>query len=316
MKEKTANSVTQIRKKKWTVNRWTLLFMASLGVVFLLVFNYAPMYGIILAFKKGDYVIDIRKAIFESSWVGFKNFEKFLIDPQFKDVIVNTLCLNLLSLLINFPAPIIFALFINEVRNKTFKKTIQTISYFPYFLSWIVFGGIILNIINPQTGILSDLLMRLKLIDAPLNLGRSEYTWGVLIVTALIKGVGWGSVIYVAAIAGIDTAMYEAADIDGAGRWGKMWFITLPSIIPTITVYLILSISNLLNSGFEQIYVFQNQINLGASEVIDTYVYKYGVLNKRYSYTTAIGLLKSIISLVLLISANFISKKITGKGIY
>ncbi|MBR2023090.1 MAG: sugar ABC transporter permease [Clostridia bacterium] len=290
--------------------------MASLGVVFLLVFNYAPMYGIILAFKKGDYVIDIRKAIFESSWVGFKNFEKFLIDPQFKDVIVNTLCLNLLSLLINFPAPIIFALFINEVRNKTFKKTIQTISYFPYFLSWIVFGGIILNIINPQTGILSDLLMRLKLIDAPLNLGRSEYTWGVLIVTALIKGVGWGSVIYVAAIAGIDTAMYEAADIDGAGRWGKMWFITLPSIIPTITVYLILSISNLLNSGFEQIYVFQNQINLGASEVIDTYVYKYGVLNKRYSYTTAIGLLKSIISLVLLISANFISKKITGKGIY
>ena len=316
MKEKTANSVTQIRKKKWTINKWTLLFMASLGVVFLLVFNYAPMYGIILAFKKGDYVIDIRKAIFESDWVGFKNFEKFLIDPQFKDVIVNTLCLNLLSLLINFPAPIIFALFINEVRNKTFKKTIQTISYFPYFLSWIVFGGIILNIINPQTGILNDLLMRLKLIDSPLNLGRSEYTWGVLIVTALIKGVGWGSVIYVAAIAGIDTAMYEAADIDGAGRWGKMWFITLPSIIPTITVYLILSVSNLLNSGFEQIYVFQNQINLGASEVIDTYVYKYGVLNKRYSYTTAIGLLKSIISLVLLISANFISKKITGKGIY
>lgn len=316
MKEKTANSVTQIRKKKWTVNKWTLLFMASLGVVFLLVFNYAPMYGIILAFKKGDYVIDIRKAIFDSAWVGFKNFEKFLIDPQFKNVIVNTLCLNLLSLLINFPAPIIFALFINEVRNKTFKKTIQTVSYFPYFLSWIVFGGIILNIINPQTGILSDLLMRLKLIDAPLNLGRSEYTWGVLIVTALIKGVGWGSVIYVAAIAGIDTAMYEAADIDGAGRWGKMWFITLPSIIPTITVYLILSISNLLNSGFEQIYVFQNQINLGTSEVIDTYVYKYGVLNKRYSYTTAIGLLKSIISLVLLISANFISKKTTGKGIY
>ena len=309
-------NVAQKPNKKWTTTKWTLLFMASLGVVFLLVFNYAPMYGIILAFKKGDYVIDIKRAIFDSEWVGLKNFDKFLTDPQFKNVIVNTLCLNLLSLLINFPAPILFALLINEVRNKTFKKSVQTLSYFPYFLSWIVFGGIILNIINPQTGIVSDLLMKMHIIDSPLNLGRSEYTWGVLIVTALIKGVGWGSVIYVAAIAGIDTAMYEAADIDGAGRFGKMLFITLPSIIPTITVFLILSISNLLNSGFEQIYVFQNQINLDKSEVIDTYVYKYGVLNKRYSYTTAIGLLKSAISLVLLASANFASKKITGKGIY
>ena len=274
------------------------------------------MYGIILAFKKGDYVIDIKKAIFQSNWVGWANFEKFLTDPQFFNVVLNTLWLNLLSLLINFPAPIIFALLINEVRGKAFKKTVQTISYFPHFLSWIVFGGIILNIINPQTGILSDALMGLGLIDSPIDLGRSEYTWGLLIVTALIKGVGWGSVIYLAAIAGIDTSMYEAADIDGAGRFSKMFYITLPSILPTIAVFLILSVSNLLNSGFEQIYVFQNQINLDKSEVIDTFVYKYGVLNKRYSYTTAIGLVKSLISLVLLLLANFASKKITGKGIY
>lgn len=304
------------RKKKWSVNRWTLLFMAGMGVVFLLVFNYAPMYGVILAFKKGDYVIDVQKAIFQSEWVGWANFKKFLIDPEFKNVVWNTLGLNLLSLLFTFPAPIIFALFVNEIRNGKFKKTVQTISYFPHFLSWIVFGGIILKIIDPQTGILSDLLMGLHLIKEPLNLGTSEHFWGLMIITALIKGVGWGSVIYVAAIAGIDTAMYEAADIDGAGRWSKMLFITLPSITPTITVFLILSVSNLLNSGFEQIYVFQNQVNLDRSEVIDTYVYKYGVLNKRYSYTTAIGLLKSVISLILLSSANFISKKLTGKGIY
>ena len=136
------------------------------------------------------------------------------------------------------------------------------------------------------------------------------------IATSLIKGVGWSSVIYIAAIASIDTAMYEAADIDGAGRFGKMFYITLPSIVPTITVFLILSISNMLNSGFEQLWVFRNQINLDKLEVIDTYVYQYGVLNKRYSYTTAIGLLKSVVSLILLVSANFASKKITGKGIY
>lgn len=257
--------------------------MAGLGVLFLLVFNYAPMYGIVLAFKKGDYVIDVKKAIFQSEWVGMANFKKFLSDPEFLDVLVNTLGLNLLSLIFTFPAPILFALLINEVKNKMFKKTVQTISYFPYFLSWIVFGGIILNIINPQTGLLNDLLREMGLIEEPINLNRSEYFWGVMIVTALIKGVGWGSIIYVAAIASIDPAMYEAAEIDGAGRWGKMFYITLPSIMPTVTVFLILSVSNMLNSGFDQIWVFRNQINLDRSEVVDTYVYKYGILNKRYS---------------------------------
>jgi len=290
--------------------------MAGLGVLFLLVFNYAPMYGIVLAFKNGDYMMDIRKAIFESDWVKWRNFEKFLVDPQFKSVLMNTLGLNMLSLIITFPAPIIFALLINEVRNRRFKQVVQTLSYFPHFLSWIVYGGIILNLIDPQTGLMNDVLMKLGLIESPLNLTRSEYIWGLCIVTALIKGVGWGSVIYVAAIASIDTAMYEAADIDGAGRWAKMFFITLPSIVPTITVFLILSVSNILNSGFEQLWVFRNQINLDKIEVIDTYVYQYGVLNQRYSYTTAIGLLKSIVSLVLLTFSNFISKKITGKGIY
>lgn len=303
-------------RKKWTISKWTLLFMAGLGVLFLLVFNYAPMYGIVLAFKKGDYVIDVKKAIFQSEWVGMANFKKFLSDPEFLDVLVNTLGLNLLSLIFTFPAPILFALLINEVKNKMFKKTVQTISYFPYFLSWIVFGGIILNIINPQTGLLNDLLREMGLIEEPINLNRSEYFWGVMIVTALIKGVGWGSIIYVAAIASIDPAMYEAAEIDGAGRWGKMFYITLPSIMPTVTVFLILSVSNMLNSGFDQIWVFRNQINLDRSEVVDTYVYKYGILNKRYSYTTAIGLLKSAVSLVLLSLSNFISKKLTGKGIY
>lgn len=290
--------------------------MASLGFVFLLVFNYAPMFGIALAFKKGDYVIDIKDAIFNSESAGLENFAKFLTDPEFKDVVINTLGMNVLSLIITFPAPIIFALLINEVKNKAFKRVTQTVSYFPFFLSWIVFGGIILSMLDSQTGIVNDILVRLKLVEEPINFGKSEYFWGVIIVAGLIKGVGWGSIIYLAAIAGIDKSMYEAADIDGANRWSKMLFITLPSILPTITVYLILAVSGILNSGFDQIWIFRNQMNLDRSEVIDTYVYQYGILKKRHSYATAIGLVKSLVAFVLLIFSNTLSKKLTGRGIY
>ena len=290
--------------------------MASLGFVFLLVFNYAPMFGIALAFKKGDYVIDIKDAIFNSDSAGLENFAKFLTDPEFKDVVINTLGMNVLSLIITFPAPIIFALLINEVKNKEFKRVTQTVSYFPFFLSWIVFGGIILNMLDSQTGIVNDILVSLKLVEEPINFGKSEYFWGLIIVTGLIKGVGWGSIIYLAAIAGIDKSMYEAADIDGANRWSKMLFITLPSILPTITVYLILAVSGILNSGFDQIWIFRNQMNLDRSEVIDTYVYQYGILKKRHSYATAIGLVKSLVAFVLLIFSNTLSKKLTGRGIY
>lgn len=290
--------------------------MASLGFVFLLVFNYAPMFGIALAFKKGDYVIDIKDAIFNSDSAGLENFAKFLTDPEFKDVVINTLGMNMLSLIITFPAPIIFALLINEVKNKAFKRVTQTVSYFPFFLSWIVFGGIILNMLDSQTGIVNDILVSLKLVEEPINFGKSEYFWGLIIVTGLIKGVGWGSIIYLAAIAGIDKSMYEAADIDGANRWSKMLFITLPSILPTITVYLILAVSGILNSGFDQIWIFRNQMNLDRSEVIDTYVYQYGILKKRHSYATAIGLVKSLVAFVLLIFSNTLSKKLTGRGIY
>ena len=290
--------------------------MASLGFVFLLVFNYAPMFGIALAFKKGDYVIDIKDAIFNSDRAGLENFAKFLTDPEFKDVVINTLGMNVLSLIITFPAPIIFALLINEVKNKAFKRVTQTVSYFPFFLSWIVFGGIILNMLDSQTGIVNDILVSLKLVEEPINFGKSEYFWGLIIVTGLIKGVGWGSIIYLAAIAGIDKSMYEAADIDGANRWSKMLFITLPSILPTITVYLILAVSGILNSGFDQIWIFRNQMNLDRSEVIDTYVYQYGILKKRHSYATAIGLVKSLVAFVLLIFSNTLSKKLTGRGIY
>ncbi len=303
-------------RKKMTKNRWILLFMAGLGLAFLIVFNYIPMFGIILAFKDGDYVINIKDAIFNSKFVGLDNFKRFLTDPEFFGVVWNTLGLNLLSLVITFPAPIIFALLINEIRNAHYKRVVQTISYFPFFLSWIIFGGIVSSMLDSQTGIINELLVKTKIVNTPVNFGKSEYFWGLIIVTGLLKGVGWGSMVYVAAIAGIDQAMYEAAEIDGANRWCKMSRITFPCILPTVTVYLILSVSNLLNSGFDQIWVFRNQMNLDKSEVIDTYVYKYGILKNQYSYTTAIGLLKSIIAFILLTSSNALSKKLAGRGIF
>lgn len=303
-------------RKKMTKNRWILLFMAGLGLAFLIVFNYIPMFGIILAFKDGDYVINIKDAIFNSKFVGLDNFKRFLTDPEFFGVVWNTLGLNLLSLVITFPAPIFFALLINEIKNVHYKRIVQTISYFPFFLSWIIFGGIVSSMLDSQTGIINELLVKTKIVNTPVNFGKSEYFWGLIIVTGLLKGVGWGSMVYVAAIAGIDQAMYEAAEIDGANRWCKMSRITFPCILPTVTVYLILSVSNLLNSGFDQIWVFRNQMNLDKSEVIDTYVYKYGILKNQYSYTTAIGLLKSIIAFILLTSSNALSKKLAGRGIF
>ena len=177
------------RLKKWTKAQTMLFIMAAMGAVFLLVFNYAPMFGIMLAFKKGDYVINIKNAIFHSEWVGWENFEKFLTDPEFKDVVINTLGLNVLSLVFTFPAPIIFALLVNELKNGRFKKGVQTISYFPYFLSWAVYGGIILSLIDPQTGLVNEVLLRLGLTSEPVNFGRSEYFWGLMIVTALLKGI-------------------------------------------------------------------------------------------------------------------------------
>lgn len=305
-----------VRTKKLTSNKIILLIMAGSGLLFLLIFSYAPMFGVMLAFTKGDYVMNIMDAMFRTPFAGFENFSKFLTDPEFINVVKNTLGLNTLSLILTFPAPIIFALFINEITNQRFKKSVQTISYLPYFLSWIVFGGIVLALLDSQSGIVNSLLVKMKIVDEPINFGRAEYFWGIIIVTSILKGVGWGSIIYVAAINGIDTSIYEAAEIDGAGRFSKMIKITLPCISPTITVFLILSISGILNSGFDQIWIFQNQMNLDRSEMIDTYVYKYGILSMRYSYTTAIGLLKSVLALILLSAANFFSKKVSGKGIF
>ena len=306
------------RHKKWTLNDYILVGMASLSLIFLFIFNYIPMGGIVLAFKDGNNKLNVFKALFNSKFVGFNNFVEFFNDQKFYEVLTNTLGLNLLRLVICFPMPIIFALLLNEVKHKRFKKAIQSVSIFPHFLSWVIYGGLIISLCDMTTGIFNPILEAFGLSSEtnPVNLLTADYFWGLVIISGLIKGVGWGSIIYLAAMTNIDPTLYEAAEIDGANRFQKMLFITLPLIANTITIYLLLQISGLLNNSFEQFYILQNAANISKSEVLSTYIYKSGIIQRKYSFTAAMGLFDSLCGLILLLTSNAISKKLTGRGIY
>ncbi|MBQ9482233.1 MAG: sugar ABC transporter permease [Clostridia bacterium] len=306
------------KKKVWTKNRIQLFIMAMFGAAFLIVFAYVPMFGVALAFKDGDKELNILDVLISGKWVGFANFERFFNDYNFKNILTNTLGLNILMLFINFPAPIVFALLIHEIRHRAYQRTVQSIAIFPTFLSWVVFGGILLSLLDMNMGIANPVLRALGIIgkDDFINFGEAKFAWANISISSLLKGTGWSSVIYTAAILGIDPELYEAAKLDGAGRFRQITAITIPSIAPMLTVSLLLSISGLLNNSFEHINVFQNAVNTAKSEVIATYVYKQGISGRLYSYTTAVGLFQSLVALILLASSNFISKKITGRGLY
>lgn len=284
------------------------------GVIFLIIFAYLPMIGVVTAFIDYDPV----KGYLGSEFVGLKYFEELFSDWAFPMILKNTLGINLIGLAISFPTTIIFALMLNEIRSPLFKKTVQTVSYLPHFVSWVIFGGIIIQLLSPGTdGVINNFLMKIGLIDQPINfLGEEKLFWPILICASLIKGLGWSAIVYIAAIAGINPEHYEAATIDGAGRLQRMWYITLPGIAGTIIIMLIFEISGILNSGMDALLVLQNDLNYYASETIDFYVYHVGIGNFRYSYATAIGLLKSIVGLILLLTANFASKKLTDRGLF
>ncbi len=302
------------RKKRFNI---PIFIMAMMGVVFLFIFNYIPMAGILIAFKDMDYVLNISRSFASSDFVGLENFEAFLKDPEFIDIMLNTLGLNILQLLLTFPAPIIFAILLSELLNNRLKKIVQTVTYFPYFISWVVFGGIVISLLSPENGIINEMLVGIGLIEEPISFAtKPEYTWGIVIISSLLKGLGWGSVIYIAAIAGIDPSLFEAATIDGANRLQKAVFVTVPSIMGTIIVLLLLAISGLLSSSFDQMYVLQNPLNISRSEVLDTYIYKVGISQMRYGFTTAIGLFKSFTAMFLLMISHFLSKKIVGRGLF
>lgn len=310
--------MAKVRKRaKWDSHDIQLVCMAGLGVVFLAVFAYVPMGGILLAFKEGNNKINLFRALFEADWT-LSNFQNLFSDQTFWDTFSNTLVINLLLLVFNFPMPILFALLLNEVRVLSLKKGIQTICNFPQFISWVIYGGIIQALTDPTTGVLNPILEFLGISSPnnPLDLNLAQYFYPKIIFATIIKGVGWGSIIYLAAITGVDPQLYEAAMIDGANRWQRAIRITLPMIKPTIVVFLLLNLSGLLGNNFEQFYVFQTTENLRTTRVLATYVYTLGFSQQKYATATALSLFEGIISVVLLLSSNFASKKIAGEGIF
>lgn len=309
-----ANSLVRKKAPLWKrmLKQWDLQLMALPGVIWMFIFNYIPMYFIVIAFQR----YSVAKGIGGSEWIWFDNFIEFFQDSRFELVMWNTIGLNLYRLAICFPAGIIFALLLNELQSLKFKKFVQTVSYLPHFLSWVIVSGIMFNWMS-DTGMLTNLLVELGIIEEAYHMfGTTDGFWTILVSAELWKELGWSAIIYIAAISGIDPTLYEAAAIDGAGRFRKIMSITLPSIQGTIAVLLVLNISNLLGSNFDQLYVFMKSTLYDAIDVIDIYAYRMGIGSGRMSYATAIGLMRSIVAFFLLYGANAASKKLTGTTLY
>lgn len=299
------------------IKQWDLQIMVIPGILFVIVFSYIPMWGLLMSFQD----FNIFNGFFASEWVGLKHFREFFNAPEFWLIMRNTLVISILKLLFAFPAPIILALTLNEVKNATFKKTVQTISYIPHFISLVIATGLLINLLSVDHGNVNDLFIHLNLIEAPINwLSTPKYFWGILVSLGIWKDIGFGAIIYVAAIAGIDPQLYEAAKMDGAGRFRQIISITIPNIMPVIIIFLILAISNILNIGFEEILLLTNKganaVVKDVSDIVDTYVYRVGIQNQRYSYATAVGVFKSVISVMLLVFANAVSRKFTNSSLW
>lgn len=290
---------------------WQLHLLFLIPLAFVLVFSYGPMYGVIIAFK--DYVAS--KGIWGSSWVGMKHFENFIGSYQFYRLISNTLGISLYSLAVSFPIPIIFAIMLNECTLTRFKKTIQMVSYAPYFISTVVMVSIVMMFLSPRTGIINNLI---DLVGGTRTdfMGEAGYFKSIYVWSGVWQTMGYNSVIYIAALAGIDPSLYEAARTDGASKLQKIWHIDLPGIFPTIMILLILNCGQLMNIGYEKIFLMQNSLNLGSSDVISTFVYRIGLVNSQYSFSTAVGLFNSVINTFLLVIVNKLAKKFSETSLW
>lgn len=300
------------RKKNFVVRflkQWDIQLMVWPGLLLVFIFSYLPMYGVLTSFM--DYSIFTGGNIWANPWVGFKHFKMFFDSPEFFEVMRNTIVISMLKFVIGFPAPIILALMLNEVRHMFFKRVVQTITYLPHFMSWVIVAGLTMAMLSTENGSVNMLLEKIRLIDEPVNfLSIKEYFWSILVSANVWKEIGFGSIVYLAAISGVDQHLYEAADIDGASKFKQIYLITIPTIMPVIVIFMILSIGNLLNAGFEDILLLAtNPVLRPVSDVIDTYVYRVGLSNFRYSYATAVGLFKAVISIGLLTMANYLARR-------
>ena len=290
-------------------DKWLYLLLLP-GLVFLIIFRYIPIFGNVIAFM--DYnPYDAA----QTTWVGLKHFQDLLTRPQFLQVFGNTLYISILKMVCGFPIPIILALMMNEMKNLKFKKVAQTLLYLPNFISWVVLAGLIMNMLDPDTGVVTGIINSIAGENVQV-LTDTRYFVPMLIVTDIYKGAGWGTIIYFAALSGVDPQLYEAAEIDGARKWKQLLHITLPSITPTIVVMLILSCNNIVNAGFDQIFMLYSATVYSMADIIDTYVYRIGIQRSDYSFSTAAGLFKSVIALVMILIVNTVAKKTGNEGIW
>ncbi|MFS0726063.1 ABC transporter permease [Paenibacillus sp. 1P07SE] len=281
------------------------------GLVYFLVFKYYPMWGLIIAFQ--DY--SPYMGVFQSAWVGLENFIRFFEHPDFLLLFRNTMMISLLSLVFFFPLPILLSLCMNEVQNRYFKRVIQSVVYLPHFLSWVIIAGITFLLLSQSNGIVNMLLQYggFAKIDFLTN---PQYFWGILTGQNIWKDTGWGTIIFLAAMTSIDPQLYEAARIDGASRIRQIWHITLPGIRNVIVILLILRLGHIMDVGFEQVFLMSNGAVAHVADVFETYVYRNGIQQGQFSYTTAVGLFKSVIGLVLVIGANWLAKRFGEEGVY
>jgi putative aldouronate transport system permease protein len=290
---------------------WQLYLLIALPLAYFVIFKYTPMTNSIIAFK--DY--SVVRGVWGSPWVGLKHFEAFFSNPVFWTLMRNTFVLSAYYLLASFPIPLILALALNEIRLRWFKRTVQMVTYAPYFISTVVVVSMTLLILSPRIGLATEAFGLFGL-PAPDLLGNPDYFRHIYVWSDIWQTAGYSAVIYMAALSGIDTSLYEAARMDGASRLQKIMNVDIPGILPTAVIILILGVGNIMAIGFEKAFLLQNPLNLSQSEIIATYVYKTGLLNADFSQATAIGLFNSVINLVLLVTVNFVAKRVTGSGLW
>lgn len=313
-KEKVAVSTKKVSPAVYFKRYWQLYLLLLLPMVYFIIFKYIPMVYIQIAFKKYSIV----QNVWEMPWAknhGMQFFIKAFKNKDFIRAIKNTLVLNLLDLVVGFPAPIIFALLLNELRFPKFKKVVQTVAYMPHFLSWVIVASLALQLFAPTSGLVNLVIQQLGGEAVPF-LNEPKHWIATYIFVGVWQSFGWNSIVYLAAIAGISPELYEAASVDGAGRFSKIWHITLPGIKPTIVVLLIMNLGNILGSSFDRPFAFQNNTVMNVANVISTFVYTNGIKGLQFSLTTAVGLFQSVICVIFLLLSNFISRKLGERGIW
>jgi putative aldouronate transport system permease protein len=290
---------------------WDLYLLITPVIVYFFVFDYIPMYGVQIAFKN----FIAAKGIWGSEWIGFDHFERFFNSYYFERLIWNTLSISLYQLAVGFPIPLILALLLNEVGNGRFKRFVQTVTYAPHFLSTVVMVGLIFLFLSPQNGIVNHLIVLFG--GTPISfMTEPEWFKTIYVFSGVWQGMGWNSIIYLAALAAIDPSLHEAARVDGASRLRRIWHINLPGIMPTVVILLILNVGHIMSVGFEKIYLMQNNLNIESSDVISTYVYQQGIIGAQYSFAASVGLFNSVINIILLVAVNRIAKKVNETSLW